>query len=726
MALKDLVNDTTLKSLRYGNDQLNGGSSGQPYITTDVTDPNLTRLVLRGRVGDIVRAGLAGLPILSNITGLINNKMGKDGGFIRGGFVGAANASIVDLVRVSNWIVNNPLWIAKQVGLQLSNPRLEIPTNPSLLTNPGNLLSLGTNGILQPTRIYNLGINTALQIPANAFGIHFYRHGLGPTMDDNQKYEAIARANNDFLGSSSGNKLIKLKDKLGINNPTSPLASPLLEGILGFLSRIPVVGSLINSVLSNNTPIDDYLTGPGSAYGIGKTLIKRYQNTSPANSILEEFKLKGENARKNNTVAQDTSFKLIKYARIPVSNNLLEELNNLEQYETKPLSENGSTAVKYRNPTAKKYNELFAAIKKTTNIEQSIPFSDAIVYDPTPANNSPFAANRKSFKTIANIGLNRDASNARYYGKRKTSPDSSAATYDNTYVFDRYDSDILTVMFRGVDPFTLNEERWAFSAYLSGFKDDFSATWNDVNYIGRSETFYIYSKFRRSVSFSLKIPCFNRTQLFEKHRALGQLASTTAGRYNPNGTNALGGMLLRLNVGNYLVGEYATMNNLTYTIPDDSSWDITPEARLAMYIEANFSFNIVHQQLPQYLPSQQFPDAGMFGYLPDAVPGNKEFIRIPNRTTDEQNTITAGFSVNLVETSSQGKLYTSIKPVIDPVQLEERLRLNELKENSKYKPPGPSEVDPDSVDTSGLLEEEIQPNPEATFTTTQNNNFRGF
>ncbi len=37
----------------------------------------------------------------------------------------------------------------------------------------------------------------------------------------------------------------------------------------------------------------------------------------------------------------------------------------------------------------------------------------------------------------------------------------------------------------------------------------------------------------------LKIPCFNRAQLFEKHRALGQLASTTAGRYNTNSTHAL-------------------------------------------------------------------------------------------------------------------------------------------------------------------------------------------
>lgn len=722
MALKDLVNATTLKSIKYGNDQLNEGSSGQPYIITDINS-GLTELVLRGEIGiNLKRLGITDLPIFASVTGIIDNKLGRDDGFIRGGFVGAANASVVDAVRVNSWIASNPLWVAKQVGLQLSNPRLEVPAiGLSLLTNPSNLLSFATRGIIQPTRIYNLGLNTVLQTSTNAFGVHFYRHGLGPEMADNTKYEAIVRANNqDGLTGTSNNRLIKLKDKLQIGTPTFT-TSPLLSSITNLLSRIPVIGSIINSVLADSTPIDNYISGPGSVYGVGTTLIKRYQNTTSAN--IREFESYALTARINNTRVTFTSPRLRNYLRIPVSDSFTESFSNFQQYETKTLASNGSTAVPYAesSPALRKYDELFRAVKKVTNIEQSIPFSDAKDFVSQGPDNYPFSFERKKFKTITNIGLNRDASNARYYGKKQVSPDGSVAKYNNTDIFDRYDSDILTVMFRGVDPFTLNEERWAFSAYLSNFRDDFGATWNDINYIGRSETFYIYSKFRRSVSFSLKIPCFNRTQLFEKHRALGQLASTTAGRYNPNGTNTLGGMLLRLNVGNYLVGEYATMTSLQYNIPDDSSWDITPEARLAMYIEANFSFNIVHQKLPQYLPSREFPEAGMFGYLPDSIPGNAEFIKIPNRTPQEQNKITAGFSVNLVSTSSQGNLYTSVEPVMDR-------GFAELRDNARFNPP--SEVDPDDIDTTQLEDtterERLQSNPEATFTTTSNNNFRGF
>jgi hypothetical protein len=101
------------------------------------------------------------------------------------------------------------------------------------------------------------------------------------------------------------------------------------------------------------------------------------------------------------------------------------------------------------------------------------------------------------------------------------------------------------------------------------------------------------------------------------------------------------------------------MTSLQYSIPDDSSWDITPEARLAMYIEANFSFNIVHQKLPQYLPSAtpegDNNDAGFFGYLPNSETGDAEFLKIPRRTTDDQNSITEGFSIDLVKNDVEGK-----------------------------------------------------------------------
>ena len=153
----------------------------------------------------------------------------------------------------------------------------------------------------------------------------------------------------------------------------------------------------------------------------------------------------------------------------------------------------------------------------------------------------------------------------------------------------------------------------------------------------------MYDKFKRDVSFNLQIPCFNRTQLYEKYRALGQLASVTAGSYN---NNFLGGVLIRLNVGNYLVGEYGILDSISYSIPSEATWDTT--AGLAMTLDASFQFKIIHQNLPEYKTKQ-----GFFRYLPDTIPIG--YINEKGRTDDEQARINKTFE--------QEKLFQ--KPIIN-------------------------------------------------------------
>ena len=666
MSLRDL--QTNLKSLRYGNDLQGGGDSGLPYITTDVDTQrtNIASIDLRGPVKDLLKSAGIDIPSIANIT--TNNILNKDSGFIRGGTAGAAKTGLIDAIRIGKFLTNNPLWIAKQVGLQLSNPKLESPRGTLALVTLGNTLSATTGGIIQPSRIYNLGINTLAQVPSNAVGVHFYRHGLGPVMDDQSKYEAIVRNNNEsalFGFGESNNRLLRLKDKLNIDEGAKPLVrGGIASGILNILSQVPALSG-IKKILSNNTPIDEYLTGPGSFYGIGSTLIRRFEVTTNP-EVVEEFKLISSAASLLNTRVSTTSPRIGEFYGVT---KYLRFQDTLSDNNLTALSDNGVKVFGNQNPSLNTYRNIANKIK--TKIEQSIPFSDSSVYSAQTPANSPFSEARKTFKTIdldTRAAINRTPSkDTRYYGDRKVSEDGSQAKYNNTEVFDRYDSDIMTVVFRGVDPFSQNEERWLFSAYMTGFRDNFDATWNDINYIGRSETFYVYSKFKRSVSFNLRIPCFNRTQLFEKHRALGQLASTTAGRYSGE-TNALGGVLLRLNIGSYLVGEYATLNSLNYTVPDDTTWDITPEARLAMYIEASFSFNIVHQKLPQYLPSKDNPTAGFFGYLPDSVPGDARFLPIPNRTKEQQQDINDTFVTDLVSpttSETKGTPYYALDKVIN-------------------------------------------------------------
>jgi hypothetical protein len=244
---------TDLKSLKYGADRPGGGSSEQPYIVNDINNPT--------------------------------NVLGFDDGLVRGGAVGAAQSGLTDTIRIGKFFLNNPLFIVKQVGLQFSNPRLEVPKDPANILMGGldNILAVGTNGFFEPTRIYNLGVNTIAQVPVNAFGAHFNRHGLLPVQTEASKYEAVVTANNDnfITHLSNNNRLVKLTNKfnLGVNTSNIKPKSNLLSGLLGLINS--VTGLNIPNIFQNRELIvDQYLGGPGSAYGIGGTIINRTSFTN--------------------------------------------------------------------------------------------------------------------------------------------------------------------------------------------------------------------------------------------------------------------------------------------------------------------------------------------------------------------------------------------------------------------------------------------------------------
>jgi len=250
MPLIDLK--TNLKSLKYGKDRPGGDDSNQPYITNDINDPT--------------------------------NVLGFDDGLVRGGAVGAVRSSVIDTLRIGKFLTDvpkGPLFIAKQVGLQLSNPKLE-----SLVNKTGigliNRLSLALDKrSIGPTRIYNLGINTLAQVPVNAFGIHFNRHGLLPVQDDSTKYLSVVQSNNQNTGTTnanlpqfSPNRLIRYAEKL---LPVNPPIIKKRRWIKQLLSLIPGASLFLKP---QQLMIDQYIGGPGSVYGVGKTFIKRYDYTS--------------------------------------------------------------------------------------------------------------------------------------------------------------------------------------------------------------------------------------------------------------------------------------------------------------------------------------------------------------------------------------------------------------------------------------------------------------
>lgn len=600
---------TNLKSLKYGNDEQGGGNSGQPYIQVDINNP--TQLVRK-----------------------------DDDGMIRGGSSGAANASDTDSIRIGKFFIGGTkgkLFLQKQVGLQFTNPKIETlkgksSVNATILgdtTLVGDALR-GVSKIIGgigntlsenfgPTRIYNLGINTLSQIGGTAFGKHYNRHGLLPIQSEETKYEYVVTKNNinhqnrleslynkfSLADTYDGDE--KLKNwRTGTKANSSNSFEKTIEDITNIASDVGAIlggktGRLISRAsnllsffkTSEEREIDNYLGGPGSTYGIGKTIIRRYSNTEDADKI----KLSLTKSQEKYSGIEINYFNTTGVSRQYIVDVLDKEGEISTTSPFRKPSSHWSNAINYSGNNPKTKSQSVSAYSSIREGVKALKESNNPLYKESPINKytGQFAyfGGDKLSKTNENKGLKKE--------------------YDNTSLFARKDKDILTICFGIVDPFDKKSlqkpDRIWFSSYLKGYKENYGGTWNEVNYAGRSESMYIYNKFKRDVSFNLQIPINNREELYKKYRGLGQLASTTAGTYNSNGL--LAGILIELNVGKHLVKEYGILNSISYSIPDNAPWDTgvkngDNDILLSMLLEVSFNFTIIGKNLPKYKQGEGF------------------------------------------------------------------------------------------------------------------------
>jgi hypothetical protein len=628
MAIFQQATLTNLRGLRYGNDTIGGGNSGEPYITTAIP-PALQQQVES------------------------TNIWNSDSGLIRGGFVGATRASVTDLARIGKFLKDpprGPMFIIKQVGLQLSNPQLEAPRGAGAVLNnvlQGNFSTLfgggdNFNANIGATRIYNGGINTLLQVPVNAFGGHIVRHGLLPIESDSAKYEAVAR-NNDPLNEDDGgknNRLVRLKAKLEPNE---------------------------------NADIARYISGPGSVDGIGITTIPRYYNTLTNNTrpyipldtplIIDQ---EGNNA--NNTDYSSLgqlyirpSLNLNYYNAQGVSlqyfdnfPGLIEEENHFlipeegRNNNLTPNSQIDQNVIKY-SADGRTYNALKKAIDDqqeknqignvTLPTEVKIPFpvgnSIETFTVTTPIKFTPTGRSRNGSLNLStnNIDTRLGLAQAEGYDAKDSvnltpvflssiAPNTKININGKTYGT----RDIIKFRIEAVnnDNPTGPSAWMVFRAYLKDITDSPNPTWNTVNYVGRGEPFYIYKGFERSLSFTLQVAAMSEEELRPMWQKLNYLYSNTMPDYS---NNVMRAPYMRLTLGDYMFRQPGIIKNLTYTIGNDSPWEIAldePEVGSSLYelphvMTIQMTYAPIHDFLPRKFPSVFADPAKNWSNLPAFV-----------------------------------------------------------------------------------------------------------
>jgi hypothetical protein len=465
MALKNLKSKLT--ELRYGKDKQGGGDSGLPYIQTALPGD---------QTGGIAKYGYD-FPIRGGLTSISD--------------------SLVDVVRIGKFLADaprGPLFVLKQVGLQLTNPRTE--------TGEGI-------GPFKNTQVYNLGVNTLAQVGVNAAGIHFNRAGLTPL--GGKFYTDIVNAHQD-VSTNRLNALYRTK--------------------IANLSVNPAV-VLDKGISTNPLQILEYIGGPGSFLGIGKTTINRYTNTVSIGSSENIDYGHGVNrfatfTRKN---LEDTQAKIKNFAQI--GDDFRKVLSTKDTNTFLTFSDyakfNIDTRIGTGNPGNPK-RDRSSYTKSDTSTQDKINM--------LPLMNVIGGAYEKTGKIEDQI-LGRDLIKFRFEAINNDSPSLG-----------------IGMIFR---------------AFLSSFSDNFAPELNSYKYIGRGETFYTSQGFTRSISLSFKISAQSRDEMKPLYQKLNYLMSNTTPDYK---NTYMRGSMIKLTVGDYIFAQPGYISSLNIDISNDYSWEI--------------------------------------------------------------------------------------------------------------------------------------------------------
>lgn len=172
-----------------------------------------------------------------------------------------------------------------------------------------------------------------------------------------------------------------------------------------------------------------------------------------------------------------------------------------------------------------------------------------------------------------------------------------------------------------------------FRAYINGFTDNYAATWNDVQYVGRGNVFKNYSGFTRDIQMGFTIAATSKAELIPMFTKLNFLASSLAPDYTEAGF--MRGNMVRMTVGGYLYEVPGVLTSLTYTIPDDTTWEIAIDTdgksdpsvkELPHRIEVSLAFTPVQD----FLPSRQKLIYNENGELVAEEMGPQRFISLNN------------------------------------------------------------------------------------------------
>ena len=554
MPLIEMTSDLT--SLKFGRDRRGGGDSGQPYFTKDIP----------GR--------------LQSINSYNTGFLGSD--FLVRGGVGSGISIREDGERLLKFFadtksVNGLLFTAKQNALSLQ----------SSLTGAG------------PGRFY-LPTSTLAQAAVNPLGIHLNKQGTGILPRDD-KYFTLTKDsktetgyNTNVLGDGNRNKLLLLYETK-IISPTS--------NSLTFKSNLQKFG-----ISGDPTQIQSYIGGPNSLVG-NRTKIGRVFDTQEGiinNKYLpsgaNQFVLYTPNLIVNKTIVGNTR-----------STTIGGNISNFTQDFVDPPTSEGFVGPPRPSETGADQDRVKQLIGKPTNYTD---FNRNKTYGEPDAGNYSVTRDRSvyyDFDLKNNILTGTERDNIYRPDKINSTP-LYVTGEESAKAGTGYD-DIVKFNIGVIDLDGTSESRnttWIhFRAYINSFNDQYTSTFNPVKYMGRGNSFYKYDGYTRAISMDFRVVVHSKYEQSIIYDKLNYLASVTAPNYSAGWFMRVN--LIKVTVGDYLNNTIGILNGLSYSIPQESPWDIGRNSdgkqdnnslQMPFIIDVGgFSFTPIHNFIDKTVPN---------------------------------------------------------------------------------------------------------------------------
>ena len=158
-------------------------------------------------------------------------------------------------------------------------------------------------------------------------------------------------------------------------------------------------------------------------------------------------------------------------------------------------------------------------------------------------------------------------------------------------------------------PLPLKRTFMHFRAFLDSMDDNYTAEWDNFRYMGRGEKFYRYNGFTRTVNLSWTVAAQSKEELIPMYQKLNFLASSLAPDYSENGY--MRGNLAVLTVGGYIYDQPGIINGITYTVPQESPWEIGINDSIS-----NYGYDTTVKEVPHIIKVTGFQFTPIHKFVP--------------------------------------------------------------------------------------------------------------